>query len=86
MSVIDHYRELQHAVVEIPAEVGQWWHDAYRWDRPRGEYQIVPDGNHQSLIFVPDPEYRAWVWLGRASDALLILLVLAIIALAAGAF
>jgi hypothetical protein len=75
--------ELAWAVKGIPGEMVQWWHDCHRWDRPIESLEVVPDGNHQSVIAIPDPDYVMWKRLGYVADAWLILLALAIVFLVA---
>lgn len=71
--------ELVWAVRGIPSEVARQWRDAHRWDRAKGSYDVVPDGNHQSLVYTPDPDYLMWRKLGRVTDALLVLIAPSIV-------
>ena len=65
-------------ITGIPAEAVSQWRDSRRWDRDI--YQIVPDGNHQSLIV--DPDYVMWTRLGLITDALLFVIATAVVFLA----
>lgn len=80
--VLDFLGDLVWACKGIPSEALRWWKDAHRWDRDKGEYVIVPDGNHESLIYVPDPDYKMWRTLGWVTDALIAAIGLAVLFLA----
>lgn len=68
--------ELAWAVKTIPVEAADQWRQAHRWNREKGDYVIVPDGNHQSLIWIDDPDYVMWKRLGWITDALLLVIAL----------
>lgn len=78
---LDFLSDLAWAVKGIPSVAAEQWRDSRRWDRPKGTYEMVPDGNHWSLIFVPDPDHLLWKKLGPATDAILAILALAIVIL-----
>lgn len=75
----DFLCDLAWATKTLPAETISQWREAHVWFRPHGELVIVPDGNHQSLVYVEDPEYRLWKRLGYVTDAILVLIAVLVV-------
>ena len=76
--------DLAWATKGIPGEAVKWWHDCHRWDRPTHylveRKTVLPSGGVGVTVYeVEDPDHRLWVQLGYATDALLLVIALAIV-------